>query len=179
MIERTLVLIQRDAVERGLAEKILSRFEDAGMKVIAKKTVGPTKGMSQKHYRATQEQVVGMGNKTLSASSEKEVRNVFGTMDPKKIGERLLTWSREFIVGRPLVAVVLEGENAIKKVREMVGYTDPSRAEKGTIRGDYDDDSIAKANAEKRRVRNLIHASDSPESADLEIKLWFKKGEMR
>ena len=183
MTERTLVLIQRDAVERGFTEDILSRFEKAGLKVVARKIVVPTKEMSEKHYRATDEQVTGMGNKTLRASQEskkeREVKEIFSTTDPKKIGERLLSWSREFIVGKPLVAVVLEGENAIKKVREMIGYTDPSKAEKGTIRGDYGDDSISRANAEGRRVRNLVHASDSPESAELEISLWFKPGEIK
>jgi nucleoside-diphosphate kinase len=176
LIERTLVLLQRDAVEKGLEEKISSRFVEAGLKILKQKKVVPTQEMSEKHYRATDEQLVGMGNKTLGAMGPEGAEKMFGTADAKKIGEVLLSWSRDFIVGHTLVAMVLEGEDAIKRVRAMIGFTDPSRAEKGTIRGDFGDDSIQAANKESRRVRNLVHASDSPESAKIEIDLWFPEG---
>lgn len=179
MKERTLVLIQNDAVERKLVGEILRRFENNGLRVVEMKTVVPTREMAERHYRATDEQIIGMGHKTLNAmkeqGKEKEIKKLFRSEDPEKIGESLLEWSREFITGKRLVATILEGENAIEKVRKIVGYTDPIKAEKGTIRGDFADDSIAKANMEKRKVRNLVHAADSVESAEKEIKLWFGK----
>lgn len=177
MKERTLVLLQRDAVERKLVGEILKRFEQSGLSIVDMKMVHPDRKMAEKHYRATEEQIVGMGHKTLNAMKEqgkqKDVKRLFGSEDPRKIGESLLEWSRDYITKGKLVALILEGENAVKKVREIVGFTDPIKAEKGTIRGDFADDSIAKANMEKRKVKNLIHAADSVESAEKEIKLWF------
>ena len=179
MIEKTLVLLQRDAVEKKLVGEIVSRFEKAGLKIVAMRSETPDRKMAEKHYRATDEQIVGMGNKTLNAmkeqGKEKNVMKIFGTEDPRKIGEQLLEWSRDYITKGVLIALVLEGENAIKKVRELVGFTDPAKAAPGTIRGDFKDDSITKANEEKRKVRNLIHAADSPDSAQKEIELWFGK----
>ena len=81
----------------------------------------------------------------------------------------------QFIVSTPVVAMVLQGEDAVQKVRKIAGYTDPSKADKGTIRGDFGADSIAKANSERRATENLIHASGSVEEAQQEIALWFEK----
>ena len=78
----------------------------------------------------------------------------------------------------PVVAMVLQGENAVKKVRQIVGSTDPSEADVGTIRADYSNDSIAVANAENRTVRNIVHASGNPEEAKKEISIWFKDNEI-
>ena len=73
----------------------------------------------------------------------------------------------------PIIAIILSGENAIKEVRKITGYTDPTEAEKGTIRGDLGKDSIIKANKENRSVEILIHASGSIVEAENEIELWF------
>lgn len=177
-MERTLVLIHHDALERNLADEILVRFLRAGLRIVARKFVIPTRELAEKQYRATDEQLIGMGNKTLQAMRREQVVEIFGTDNPKKIGEQLLEWTRKFVIGKKLLAIVLEGENAVQKVRQMVGYTDPAKAEKGTIRGDFADDSISRANSEKRKVRNLVHAADSPEATELEIKIWFKPEEL-
>ncbi|HLC39940.1 MAG TPA: nucleoside-diphosphate kinase [archaeon] len=177
-MERTLVLIQNDAIRRGLQNEIIKRFSDAGLKIISKKEVVPTREMAEGHYRATEEQIVGMGNNTLRAwrdkgYSEENVAEFFGSAEPRKIGEQLLEWARQFITGKKLIALIIEGDNAIQKVRQIVGYTDPIKAKKGTIRGDFAADSIAKANLEKRKVENLVHAADSTDSAEKEIAIWF------
>jgi len=181
--ERTLVLIQKDAIARNLAGEIISRFEKGGLKIVAMKSVWPTREMAEKHYRATEEQIVGMGNKTMKAmreqGKEKEIKKVFGSEDPEKIGVQILEVLRQFITKGMLIAVVLEGDDAIEKVRKIAGYTDPVKAEKGTIRGDFAADSISKANMEKRKVENLVHAADSPKSAEIEISVWFKKEELK
>ncbi len=77
------------------------------------------------------------------------------------------------------MALVLEGENAIQRARDITGYTDPAEAAKGTIRGNWGQDSIKKANAEHGPVHNLIHASGNPEEAKKEIGIWFRKKEIR
>ena len=183
MKDRTLVLIQRDAIARGLVGEIISRFEKPGLKLTAMKTVWPTREMAEKHYRATDEQIIGMGNKTMQAmrenGREKEIKKVFGNNDPKEVGTQILEYLREYLTKGMLIAMILEGENAIEKGRKLAGYTDPAKAEKGTIRGDFGADSIAKANMEKRKVENLIHTADSPKSAEIEILVWFKKDEIK
>lgn len=175
MKERTLVVIKPDGVKRNLIGKIVSRFEDAGLKIVEMKMVKIDKKMAGKHYTASDAQVIGMGNKTLAAGGEKRAKELFGTVDQRKIGMELRKWMIDFITSGPVVAMILEGENAIQKVRSVTGFTDPSKAEKGTIRGDFGTDSIVKANEERRATENLIHASGSKEEADREIKLWFGK----
>ena len=181
MIERTLVVIKPDGVRRGLEKEIISRYEKVGLKIVARKTLRIDKIFAEKHYAATEEQIVGMGNKTLNASKENnkidEMKKIFRTEDPRKIGKMLRDFMINFITSGTVVAIVLEGEDAVQKVRDVTGFTDPPRAEKGTIRGDFGEDSIVKANFEKRAVANLVHASGSREEAKREIKLWF--GELK
>jgi nucleoside-diphosphate kinase len=83
-----------------------------------------------------------------------------------------------FIMEGPVVAMILESENAVAKAREICGSTDPSQAESGTIRGDFSDDSGEKADSEGRAIRNVVHASGSDEEAEKEINLWFSKEEI-
>ena len=79
----------------------------------------------------------------------------------------------KFMMEDRVVAFVLEGDEAISRVRKITGATDPSKAEKGTIRGDLGNDSQEKADKEKRAIKNLVHASGNKEEADKEIRLWF------
>jgi nucleoside-diphosphate kinase len=177
MIERTLVILKPDAVKAGLEKEIISRYEKAGLRVVKRKEVIPDRKLADRHYAATEAQIVGMGNKTLASAKElgkyDEVIELFGTDDPRKIGEELREWSLQFITSGKVVALILEGEDAIRKVRKITGFTDPMKAEKGTIRGDLSRDSIAKANLERRACQNLVHASGDPEEAKREIALWF------
>jgi len=83
-----------------------------------------------------------------------------------------------YLMEGPIVAMVFEGFEAVKKSRKIVGHTDPGQAGKGTIRGDLGKDSLEIADREKRSVRNLIHASGTKDEADTEIGLWFKKEEI-
>ena len=79
----------------------------------------------------------------------------------------------EYLTDSPVVAAVLSGENAVSRTREIVGETDPEIAERGTIRGDFGTDSMDAADAERRALRNLVHASADPEDASRELSLWF------
>jgi nucleoside-diphosphate kinase len=176
IMERTLVVIKPDAMKRKLTDKIISYYEKEGLRVVAKKEVHLHKEFAEKHYQATDEQVVGMGNKTIAASREsglyEEMIEKFGTQEPRTIGMKLRGWLVDYITSLPVLAMVLEGEDAVKKARAITGFTDPSRAEKGTVRGDFGDDSIVVANREFRPVRNLVHCADS-EGAQRELALWF------
>lgn len=182
IMERTLFLIKPDGIERGLAGEIIKRIEDAGLKIIAMKMVKVDKNFAEEHYPDTESQLVGMGTKTLEAAKEagafEEIKEIFGTDDPKEVGMILRERLVKYIISAPVIAMVVEGENAIEKIREISGYTDPAKAEKGTIRGDFAEDSIMVSNREGRAVRNLVHASGSKEEAEKEVKLWFKSKEI-
>jgi nucleoside-diphosphate kinase len=180
-MEKTLVLIKPDAVARGLNDEIISRFEKAGLKLIATKTVRPDENIAHKHYPThRREWIEGMGHKSLDSYKEvgQDPKVTFGSDDPHEVGLQLQKWLVDFLTSGPVVALVLEGTDAVKKVRDIAGHTIPVKAEKGTIRGDYSDDSALKANAEKRSIQNLVHASGDKEEAEFEINLWFSSDEL-
>lgn len=137
MVERTLVLIKPDAMARGLAGEIISRFERKGLKLVAMKMMWMDSDMARKHYAA-------------------------------HVGKPFFEGLVRYITALPIVAMVLEGPGAVAAVRNTMGSTDPAKAQPGTIRGDLALDIS----------NNLVHGSDSPESAEREIALFFSKDEI-
>lgn len=183
MTEKVLVFVKPDGLKRKLVGKIISRFENKDLRIVAMKVVKASKKLAEKQYPKTEKQIVGMGKKTLEAAirgtgSTKEVERIFGTRDPRRIGLTLREWMIEFLLSSPVIAMVLEGKNAVERARMVSGYTDPSKAEKGTIRGDFCADSILKANRERRATENLVHVSGDKAEAEREVKLWFKQEEL-
>ncbi len=178
MIEKTLIMIKPDAIERKLTGKIISRFEDSGFSILRMRKGRLSKELAEKQYRSTDTQLTGMGKKTLesmtSSGHEADIKKIFGTNDPYRIGEKLMEWNRKFMISSDIIAMILEREDAVAKGRELIGKTDPSMAAKGTIRGDFADDSILNANLEGRATRNLVHASDS-DGAKIETELFEKE----
>jgi nucleoside-diphosphate kinase len=136
-VERTLVLIKPDAVQRGLAGEILRRFEARGLVLRAGKLVLVDRELAGEHY------------------AEHREKPFFGDLV-------------EFITSAPTLAFVLEGEGAIAVVRSTMGSTNPASSPPGTIRGD-----LALSMPD-----NLVHGSDSPESAEREVALWFSSDEL-
>jgi nucleoside-diphosphate kinase len=130
--ERTLILIKPDAVQRGLAGQILSRFEQRGLELRAARLLTVDRELAEQHY------------------AEHKEKPFFGELV-------------EFITSAPTLALVLEGEGAIATVRTTMGATNPADATPGSIRGDF---ALSMPD-------NLVHGSDSPESAAREIALWF------
>lgn len=180
-MERTLVILKSDAVQRGIMGDIISRFEKVGLKVVGMKMLVPDEGLANKHYPVERREFIeGMGNKTLENYREqgRDPKAEFGHDDPHKIGLQLQKWLVEFITSGPVVAFVLEGPHAVELVRKIVGHTLPAKAQPGTIRGDYSFDSSALANDNKRPIRNLIHASGNVEEAEFEVQLWFNPDEL-
>lgn len=167
MIQRTLVLIKPDGTQKNLIGEIIRRYESAGLKVVELKMLKAPKDIIEKHYPMEREYLESIGEKTIAAGQK--VKSAYDQ------GKKVVTWLRKFIASAPVVAMILEGEDAVLRVRKITGFTDPSTAEKGTIRGDLGTDSILKANQEERPAYNLIHASGSLEEAQKEIHLWFGK----
>jgi len=136
-IERSLILIKPDAVERALAGEILGRIERRGFALLAAKLLRVDRALGEEHY------------------AEHREKPFFGELV-------------DFITSAPTLALVVEGEGAIATLRKTIGATNPADADPGSLRGSF---ALAMPN-------NLVHGSDSPESAEREIALWFGDDEL-
>lgn len=150
-VERTLVLLKPDAVVRGFAGKIISRFEDAALKIVGIKMKQMDAEFTRRHYFDLEERF------------GPEVYNITAT----------------FMQQGPVIALVLEGADAVVTVRKIVGSTFPNEAPAGTIRGDFSHYSKAASVASGKAAANLVHASGNKEEADQEVDLWFDKDELQ
>lgn len=135
-MEKSLVLIKPDAVRKNLIGKIIGKYEENNLRVVALKMEKITEEFASKHYE-------------------------------EHIGKDFYIPLLNFITSGPLCALVLEGENAIERIREINGNTNPEKAKEGTIRKMYS----------SSKTENCVHASDSMDSAIREIKLWFGNNE--
>jgi nucleoside-diphosphate kinase len=143
--ERTLVLLKPDAVARALTGRLLQRFEDAGLKIVGTKMRHMDAEFTRKHYFDLEE----------------------------RFGTSVYEVTARYMQQGPVIAVVLEGVEAVANVRRMVGPTFPSQAAPGTIRGDFAHMSKAHTEAQHSAIRNLVHASGNSDEAKYEIDLWF------
>ena len=173
--EKTLVLLKPDAIQRNLIGDIVSRFERAGLKIIAMKFLLPTKEQAYKHYVKNEEEIEALGKRSIEG---KRKNGVEVTIDPKTLGQSIIDRLVEFLSQSPVVAIVLEGSSSIPIVRKIVGSTEPLNSDVGTIRGDYTIDSYDLADNDNRAVRNLVHASANQFDSDYEIKVWFNDNEI-
>ncbi len=180
MPQKTLVIFKPDAVKRGLIGEILQRLEKVGLKVVAGKFIQVNKALASKQYPDSVEWKKTVGQRTVDDCLKYgiDLKANIGTTDPVAVGEIVRKWNEEFLMSGPVFAMVLQGVNAVEKVRSLVGATVPTKAEAGSIRGDYSLDSAISANQRSRTIYNLIHASGSVEEARLEIALWFKPNEI-
>lgn len=180
--ERTLVLIKPDGVKRGLVGEVLGRLEKRGLKIIALQMIWPSREEMENHYPKDKEWITGLGRNTARSYEEFKIPSTladdYGTEDLYEIGKMVRAWLVDFMVSGPIVKIVIEGLHAIRMVRKIVGPTIPAFAEMGTVRGDFSVDSPVLANAQKRAVRNLIHASGNPEESVFEINHWFKPADI-
>jgi nucleoside-diphosphate kinase len=180
-LEKTLVVLKPDAVKRGLVGQIIQRFERIGLKMVACKMIQPTPEQTKVNYPDPQKDkdwVKKMGEKTLKTYGEyqRDVVAELGTADPYELGMKVFQKLIEYWTSGPVIVMVWEGHQAVRKVRELAGSTTPTQASPGTIRGDYSFDSQILANVQGRVVvRNLIHISEDVAEAEREIENWFGK----
>lgn len=173
--ERSLVILKPDAVQRSLIGEIVSRFERAGLKISAMKMVMATEAQLLDHYNKDDEWYQRKGEGIVK---DMEAHNMTVDREPIEYGKDIIRNMVTYMTAAPLVAMVMEGNQATAVVSKLVGTTEPATSDVGTIRGDYTLDSYAHATIENRGVRNLIHQSESPEEAEREIKIWFEEGEI-
>lgn len=176
--QRTFCMVKPDGVMRGLTGDIIYRIEKSGLKIVALRMLQADEDMVRKHYPMSDEAwVTRLGEKSLSGFDNLKVtaKEILGSDDKAKIGGDVTQSLLKYMTSGPVVCIVVEGIQAIDMVRKLAGHTLPFKADVGTIRGDYSVDSPSVANAEKRAIHNILHASETPEEAENEIKLWFGK----
>lgn len=152
-MERTLIILKPDALQRGIIGEIISRFERVGLKIVGAKIIKP----SEEHYYYHYETI--------------------GKMISRR-GKEAFDVTIAYMQTGPVLAMVLEGVEAVSLVRKLVGTTEPKAANPGTIRGDYSHISFEYANSKGLSIPNLIHASGDSKEAEQEIKHWFKEAEL-
>jgi len=150
MIKQTLVLIKPDGVARGLIGEIIKRFEQRGLKIVGLKLVNVSDDLAKRHY-------------------QEEIAERHG----KEAREALI----EYITGGPIVAIAVEGIDAVNVVRKIAGSTFPGEANIGTIRGDFCHASKEFVRA-KNKGYNLVHSSGNDDEARYELSLWFSVDEI-
>lgn len=175
--EKTFVLIKPDGVRKGLIGEVIKRFEQRDLKIVALEMFMPTRKQIDEHYPKDAGWITRLGEKTIATYQKYgySVKDDLGTEDPAKIGPMIRKWTVDFMISAPLVRMVVEGLHAVDVVRKIAGSTMPYAADMGTIRGDHSIDSALLANKEKRAVMNILHASETPQEAEHEIKHWFGK----
>lgn len=169
MKQRTLILIKPDAMELNLADEIVSRYKQRGLRVVAiSQPFMADEQTAKKHYKLDDyNYVLTLGHEDMSGKTEEEKDQAYKRK--YKIVEDL----QKFLSSGPIIKIILEREKAVEVAREVTGKTDPAKSPKGSIRGDLSDDSFEKSDKEGRCVHNLVHASGTPQEAEEEIKLWF------
>lgn len=152
-MERTLVIFKPDAIQRGIVGEVLSRFEKVGLKIVGMKMLNPDEQYYYHHY-----ETIG---KMISRRGEAQFKSQLGAMQEG-----------------PVIAMVLEGVEAVSLVRKMVGATNAKDAAPGTIRGDYAHASFDHVNKHNVPLPTILHASGDGTDAELELKHWFDKDEV-
>ena len=173
--ERTLVMIKPDGVQRSLVGEIISRFERVGLKFIAMKMFIPTKKQVIEQYGPNKQEIEALGKRSIDNQAKLgvEIKET-----PLEQGTKIFNAMKKYMTSGPVIAMVLEGNQAVGVVRKIVGATEPLSSDVGTIRGDFTIESYGIADMDGRAVRNLIHRSGSVEEAKREIKIWFEEKEL-
>ena len=152
-VERTLILFKPDALQRALVGEILTRFERVGLRIVGTKMLAP----GREHYDAHYENIGKLKTRA---------------------GDHIFAITLDMMEQGPVIAMVLEGIEAVSLVRKLVGATEPKSAAPGTIRGDYSHMSYGYADEEGKGIPNLIHASGDSDEAKQEIAHWFSDDEL-
>ncbi len=173
--ERSLVLLKPDTVQRSLVGEVIKRFEQTGLKISAMKMIVATEAQLLEHYNKDDAWYERKGKGVVEElkSQGKEIDK-----EPIEYGKDIIRTIVRYMTAAPVVALIMEGNKAVSVVTKIVGTTEPSTSDVGTIRGDYTLDSYSHATFENRAVRNLVHQSESPEEAEREIAIWFKEAEV-
>ena len=166
MKQRTFALLKPDTIAKGLQQEIEKRIEELGLVIVRRKIICATKNQCMDHYDKDDEWCIRQGQRKLNqgASADKSAL---------QHGRRILELMANYFMSGEMVALIVEGENAVELMRKLVGDTEPINAASGTLRGEYSADSYELANHQERALHNIVHTSDSEEEAKRETNIWF------
>ena len=177
--ERTFVILKPDAIQRGLVGEILGRFEKIGLKMVAMKMHMVDEETLWKHYNKDDAWYLKKGEKIVE---NKKILGMPIDKEAIEYGKDIIRAMVYYMGCSPVVSLVIEGNQAQAVVKRLVGGTEPSTADSGTIRGDYSLDSYFLCDVDgSRGMRNLIHCTDPEDGADAwsrEMNLWFTEKEI-
>lgn len=173
--ERTLVILKPDTVQRSLIGELIKRFEQTGLKVSAMKMFMADEPTLMKHYNKDDEWFLKKGKRIIE---DLTAQNMPVEKEAMEYGKDIIRTIMHYMTVAPSVALIVEGNQSVAVVTKLVGTTEPSTSDVGTIRGDLTVDSYGHSSFENRAVRNLVHCSESPEEAEREIALWFSDSEI-
>ncbi len=177
-VERTFVILKPDTIQRSLVGEIINRLERTGLKLVAVKMLTADEKRLLKHYGKDDAWYLEKGTKRVRLMKEAGKK-----VDPKRAPiEYVKGIFRSVVLLLHLslfVAMAWKANQAVTLVKKIVGTTDPTASDVGTIRGDYQLDSYTLSDAEQRGIRNLIHCTDQPSEADREINIWFTSAELQ
>ncbi len=173
--ERTFIILKPDTVQRSLIGEVIKRFERTGLKFVAIKMFVATEAQLLEHYHKTDEWFLKKGNRIID---DLKNHNMPVEKEAIEYGKDIIRTIVHYMTAAPVIGMVIEGNQAVAVVTKLVGTTEPSTSDVGTIRGDYTVDSYGHSSFENRAVRNLVHQSESPEEAEREIAIWFKEDEI-
>lgn len=174
--ERTLVLIKPDGIQRSLVGEIIGRFERVGLKLVGMKFVVPTEDQCWKHYNKNDEWFLKKGTKIVE---NRKSLNLPIEKEALEYGKDIIGAVVKYMTAGPIVAMVWEGNASVGVVKKLVGGTEPTTSDVGTIRGDYTIDSYYLCDVDgSRGMRNLIHCTDNPTEYLHESGIWFDEREL-
>lgn len=173
--ERSFVIIKPDGIQRSLIGEIISRIERTGLKFVGMKFFVADEERLWKHYDKDDVWFEEKGSRIVK---EREEKGLSIEKEAKEYGKDIIKQLVAFMSSSPVIAMVVQGNQAVGVVKKIVGATEPLSSDVGTIRGDLTIDSYALAGVDGRAVRNLIHCSDRPEEAEREIGIWFSEKEI-
>lgn len=173
--ERTLVIVKPDGVQRSLMGEIVKRFERTGLKFTAFKFLVPTEEQCWEHYQKDDAWFKEKGERIIE---DRKANDLPVEKEAIEYGKDIIRVVVSYMTSGPVLAAVIEGNKATEIVTKLVGGTEPTKSDVGTIRGDFTVDSYDISTLDDRGVRNLIHCSGTPEEAEVEIKIWFDENEI-
>jgi nucleoside-diphosphate kinase len=174
--ERTLVLIKPDGIQRSLIGDIIMRFERVGLKLVGMKFIMATEDQCWTHYHKDDAWFLKKG--TGIVENRKKL-NLPVDKEAIEYGKDIIRAVVTFMTAGPIVAMVWEGNQSVAVVKKLVGGTEPTTSDVGTIRGDYTIDSYYLCDVDgSRGMRNLVHCTDNTDESQREIDIWFKPEEL-
>ncbi len=157
MTEQCLVLIKPDGLVKSLTGDIISKLSETKLTIVGAKVISVQKDFAEKHYnKLKEEQTAKHGEEKGTKIYEDTIKYIMGHFHTKRV-----------------MALVYEGEDAVTKIKNLAGATNPEKAHNTSIRGKY-----GRINSTTGVFENVVHASESAEHAEREVKLWFKPHEL-